>query len=170
MKTKSDLETAIEIRDPEIDAEAIMRQIRANIRQRRMQAEAEGLDYTSLASGTYVPRFDENLYTVLRQLETTPYARPDVRLAIAKPAAIPVVGALVQRVRTALHQLAIYYVNMLAEQQRSFNALVIRTFKALVRELEKESLPAEVTALRDEVQQLRERVKHLEVGEGRSES
>ncbi|MBN1874894.1 MAG: hypothetical protein JXA33_11745 [Anaerolineae bacterium] len=170
MKTKSDLEAVIEIRDQEIDAEAIMRQIRENIRQRRIQAEAEGLDHASLASGTFTPRFTENLYIALRQLETTPYARPGVGLAIAKTAAIPVFGALVQRVRTALHQLVIYYVNMLAEQQSSFNAHVIQTLKAMVKELEKEPRPDEMTVLRDEMTQLREQVKHLEAEKERVES
>ncbi|MBN2006214.1 MAG: hypothetical protein JXA21_22855 [Anaerolineae bacterium] len=160
----------IEIQDPEIDAEAIMRQIRENIHQRRIRAETEGMDYASLASGTYAARFDENLYLALRQLETSPYARPGVSLAMAKTAAIPVFGALVQRVRAALHQLVIYYVNILAEQQRSFNVHVIRTFKAMVKELEKEPLPDELAILREEVTQLREQVKRLEAGKERSES
>ena len=37
-------EDIIEIRDPDIDAEAIMRQIRERIRARREEAEAQGID------------------------------------------------------------------------------------------------------------------------------
>lgn len=170
MGNKNEIEGVIEIRAPEIDAEAIMREIRENIRQRCIQAQAAGLDYAALASGTYTTRFDDILYLHLQQMETSPTARPAVNLTLAPPPAIPLVGALIQRLRAAFHQLALYYVTMLAEQQRQFNAYVIQTCKTLIKELEQEPSPDEIQTLRTEVARLREQVNRLTAEKERADS
>lgn len=157
----NDVRDVIDIQDPEIDAEAIMRQIREKIHQRRMEAEAHGLDATALAEGQYHTRFDDSLYLQLRQVNATPYARPGVSLAIAQSSGLPLIGPLMYRLRAALHQLAIYYVNMLAAQQGLFNSYVTRTLMTLVKELEKEPPPSHVEELKEEVAHLRAQVEEL---------
>ncbi len=154
----------VEIRDPEIDAAEIMRRIRERIRQRRVEAEEAGVDYDAflrtLATDRENARFDKSLYTALRQTA----AMSDhlgVGLSLTRPS-IPLLGPLIQRVRTALHNLALYYVNLLALQQREFNRHIVQLFVSLIRSLEREPGPSEVEELRQELARLRARVDELE--------
>ena len=162
--TDNDLEGIIEIRDPEIDAEAIMRQIRENIRQRRSAAEAHGLDYEAFAEGLYASpdtaRFDRSLYYDLRWMSVG-YYKIGVGLSLTE-SRIPLVAPLVQRIRAALHQVVIYYTNMLAGQQARFNEYVVRALTGLVKALEEDPTPGEIEALRQEVAELRAQLKQLE--------
>ncbi len=156
----NDMDNVIEIRDPDIDAEAIMRQIRDNIRQRRAQAEAQGLDYDALLEGGYATRFESNVYLDLRHASST-CSKMGVGLSLTG-SPLPVFGALVQRLRAALHQVAIYYVNMLAAQQNRFNEHVVRSLMGLVKELEKGPTPNELHELRQEIARLQARLEQLE--------
>jgi hypothetical protein len=163
-----DLNEIIENRDPEIDAEAIMRQIRENIRQRRAQAEAQGLDYEAFVEGLYASqvtaRFNHSLYYDLRRMSVG-YDKVGVGLSLTE-SRLPLIAPLVQRFRKALHHLVIYYVNILAGQQARFNEYVVRALTGLVKELEEGPTPTEVEALRQEVAQLRARLEQLEAGIG----
>ncbi len=155
----------IESRAPEIDAEAIMRQIRESIRKRRVQAEAQGPDHEAFVKGLHASqvttRLDRSLYDALRRMDG--YDKIGVRLLLTG-SSIPLVAPLVQRVRTALHRLVIYYVNMLASQQARFNEHVVRAIMALVKELEENPIPDEVEALQQEIIQLRTQIEHLKAG------
>jgi hypothetical protein len=161
-----DIEEIIEIRDPEIDAEAIMRRIRENIRQRRSEAEAQGLDYEAFAEGLYTSRddarFDRSVYHDLRRMSVG-YYKMGVGLSLTA-SRFPLIGSLMQRVRGALHQVVIYYTNMLAGQQARFNEYVVRVLTGMVKELEQDPGREEVEALRREVTELRERLERLEAG------
>ncbi len=75
---------------------------------------------------------------------------------------LPVIGPLVQRVRLALHQVVIYYVNMLARQQSRVNAYEARAWSVLMADLETKA--AEAEDLRREVAELRARLDKLERG------
>jgi hypothetical protein len=162
--SNDDANEIIEIRDPEIDAETIMHQIRENIHKRRAQAEAEGLDYEAflygLSTSRVSTRFDDSLYSDLRRMGST-YSRVGVGLSLTDTS-IPIIGPLVQRVRTALHQLVLYYVNLLAAQQRNFNGHIVRVLMTLVKGLEKGPLPGEVESLQQELAQLRAQVEQLQ--------
>lgn len=164
----SDLNDIIEIRDPEIDAEAIMRRIRENIRKRRSEAEAQGLDYEAFVEGLYTSqvtaRFDHSLYYDLRRMSVG-YDKIGVGLSLTE-SGLPLIGPLVQRFRKALHHLVIYYVNMLAGKQARFNEYVVRALTALVKELEQDPTPSEVKALRQEITELRARLEQLEIRAG----
>jgi hypothetical protein len=163
-----DVSEIIEICDPEIDAEAIMRQIRENIRKRRAQAEAQGLDYESFVEGLYASqvtaRFDHSLYYDLRRMSVG-YDKVGVGLSLTE-SGLPLIGPLVQRFRKALHHLVIYYTNMLAGQQARFNEYVVRALTGLVKELEEGPGPDDIAALRREVAELRARVEQMETGPG----
>jgi hypothetical protein len=159
-----DLNTAVEVRNPDIDAEAIMRRIRANIRQRRAQAEAQGLDYEAFVEGLMASRsatrFDTSLYYDLRRMSVA-YDKIGVGLSLTESRQ-PLVGPLVHRLRRALHHLVIYYVNMLAQQQARINEYVVRALTTLTSNLEPGPTPAEVDALRQQVAQLQARLDALE--------
>ena len=163
-----DLNDIIEIRDPEIDAEAVMHQIRENIRKRRAEAEAKGLDYEAFVEGLYASkvsaRFDHQLYYDLRRMGVG-YDKVGVGLSLTE-SRIPVIAPVVQRIRHALHHLVIYYVNQLAAQQARFNEYVVRALTNLVKALEDDPVPDDVAALQEEVQELRDRLKDLEMQVG----
>lgn len=149
-----------EPRASEVDAEAIMRQIRANIRKQRAQAEAQGKDFVEEPYASQVTtRFDHRLYDALQRMSAG-YDKVGVGLLLTG-SSIPVIAPLVQRVRTALHHLIIYYVNTLAGQQARFNERVVLAIKALIKELEQDPTPGEVETLRQEIAQLRAQVEHL---------
>lgn len=164
MMGNDDLEKIIEIRNPEIDAEAIMRRIRENIRQRRSEAEAQGLDYEAFVEGLYASpdatRFDRSFYYDLRWMSRG-YYKIGVGLSLTE-SRIPLVAPLVQRIRTALHHLVIFYTNMLAGRQVRVNEYIVRALIGLVEVLERDPTPDEIEALRQEVAELRAQLKRLE--------
>lgn len=166
--TDNHLEEIIEIRDPEIDAEAIMRQIRENIHQRRAEAEARGLDYEAFAQGLYTSpdtaRFERSLYYDLRWMSMG-YYKIGVGLSLTE-SRLPLIAPLVQRVRSALHHLVIFYTNKLAGQQARFNEYVVRALTGLVKELEQGPTPGEVESLRQQVAELRTQMEQLQAREG----
>ena len=159
-----DVQGVLEIRDPAVDAEAIMNEIRARIRQRRAQAEAQGLDYDAFVEGLYAAktaaRFDRELYYDVRRLRLS-YNKIAVGLSLTTNR-LPVIGPLVQRVRAALHHLVLYYVNMMAGQQMAFNECVVRALSRLVKNLEDEPAPSDIKTLREQVNELQMRVQQLE--------
>lgn len=147
-----------------LDTEAIMREIRARIQQRRAQAEAQGLDFDALAAGRFTPdrptRFNADLYYELRRLNLSG-EQIGVGLSLTS-SRWPLIGSLIQRVRLALHQVVIYYVNMLAQQQVRVNTYNARAWSVLMADLEAKS--AEAETLRREVDELRLRLDKLERG------
>jgi hypothetical protein len=154
MAETNDLEGIIEIRDEQIDTEAIMRRIRENIQKRRETAEAQGIDFDAFVKGLYreeVGHFDAAVYYNLRRANTL-YDRVTVKQYVS-PRHAPLIGPLIQRVRAALHDLVIYYVNMLGSKQVLFNESLVYLLNGLVQGLEKDA--EELTALRQEVQELR---------------
>jgi hypothetical protein len=156
----NNIRDVIDIRDPEIDSEAIMSRIRDGLRTRRAAAEAQGLDFEAFAQGRTPSgagsRLAPDLYDNLRRA-TISYNKTGVALSMTARR-IPLLTPLVQRVRSALHSLVIYYVNTLARQQARFNEYVVRVLAGLVRELEATPTPDELEALRQEVRDLRARL------------
>lgn len=150
----------IEIRDPDIDAEVIMRQIRERIRERREEAEAQGIDIDTLAEGDHDRRFGDDLYREMRQVSASA-SQMGVILSPAEKGGIPILSALSNRIRMAMHQLVVYYVNMLAAQQNHHNGQLVRLLMKLVRGLERESYPEQVVELQAEVEALRGEVARL---------
>lgn len=146
--------TAVEA--PDLDVEAIMQVIRTRIRTRRAQAKARDLDFEAYAEGLYpLPPdavFGRDLYEALRYVDLG-YDKVNVDLALTETR-LPLFGGLVHRLRSALHQLVLFYANRLAARQTYFNEQTARALTALVRDLEAE------------VRDLRARLAELEVGQG----
>jgi hypothetical protein len=162
--SSDDIEEAISSYDPEVDAEAIMHQIRENIRRQRVHAEAQGREHETSGEGATSAshvgtRFDNRLYEALHRMSVG-YDKVGVGLLLTG-STIPLVAPLVQWIRTALHRLVVYYVNTLASQQVCFNEQVFQSVTALVEELEEDPTSVEVEALRQEVAQLRAQVERL---------
>ncbi len=159
-------EQIIEIKDPEIDAEEIMRRIREHIRARRIQAQAQGIDFESLVNGTHPQRFGEDLYREMRQVNASA-SQMGVMVSLVKPQRqIPILSPLLQRIRQAAHQLVVYYVNQLAAQQNHHNRQIVNVLMHLALGLEREPYPQDVADLRKEVAALREELAQLKTSAG----
>jgi hypothetical protein len=158
MKSNRDLgkdtEADFNVAGDDINAEAIMQQIRARLRARRAGARARGLDFEAYAEGLYPLKadavFSRDLYEAVRRLELS-YGNVSVDLALTETR-LPLIKGLVQRVRGALHALVLFYVNRLAARQVRINEQTTRALVALVRDLE-----AEVTDLRARLAQLEQK-------------
>jgi len=159
------LEEIIEIRDPAVDVEAVMNQIRANIRKRRMKAETGDLDLESFVGGLnsgQITSFGHDTDHSLRRLSAT-YNKINVGLALTA-SQVPVLGPLWQKVRRSLHHLVLFYVNMAASKQVVFNKQVVYMFISLIKGLaeENERMKAEVNTLQARVAALEAVLEHRE--------
>ena len=100
-------DTPFDLEAPDLDTEAIMREIRARIRERRVEAKARGLDFEAYADGLYpVPPdavFSRDLYEAVRYVGLG-WDKVGVEMALTE-SRLPLIGGLVQRLRAALHQL-----------------------------------------------------------------
>ena len=134
---------AFDIRDSEVNVEEIMTRIRERIRQRAQAAEASGGHYglPSLAASRKLPA---ELYKLLDQ---TRASATSVRVPLAAS------SGLVGKVRKVVHQLVVYYVNMLADKQIVFNRASANTHKQLAQALE--AAHARIEALEQDVASLR---------------
>lgn len=141
-----------EVLAPDLDVETIMQEIRGRIRARRAEALAKGLDFEAYADGLHPLREDalmsRELYEAVRYVGLG-YDKINVDMALTETR-LPVVGSLVQRLRAALHEVVLFYVNRLAARQIRFNEQAARALTVLVRDLE------------SEVADLRERLARLE--------
>lgn len=118
------LDNVFDFRDKEINAEEIMAKLRERIAARRAQAAAQGLAYDDLASTAKAqPLLDVSTpHKVSPELAAQVAALNQNADDIFVP--LSVVGMpnpITKRVRMALHQLVIYYVNMLAGKQAAVN-------------------------------------------------
>lgn len=125
----------IEIKDPEINVEAIMNQIRANIAEKRVDS-----------IGT-----DEALDN--KHLFVEPYLSDRGWITRKGPLAY---------LRKKAHELVLFYVNQLASRINRFRSQVLQTTDRLTKEVEKCARQGKVDTLESEVQRLSQRVAALE--------
>ncbi len=131
--------------------------------QRRIDAEARGIDFDDIAMGRYsVPgsdRFPMELHEALQQASLL---RDGSQVSLfVTPTSVPIVGGLLQRVRTALHQAIIFYVNMSAERQIAFNVEASRALNRLTASLDKQlaEKDAQIAALQARIDAMEQRTK-----------
>jgi O-antigen chain-terminating methyltransferase len=147
-----DLDQIIEIRDPEIDVEAIMARIRENVARRQAQGAYQE-DVDAIAQEVFVEVVSppelaeiatgEGLEPILAQLNKAwmIHEQPFV-------SHVPVVGPLIVAVRNFWNWMSTkWYVGAVIQQQSNFNALTVQA----VREIR-----AEYQALAQEADRLRE--------------
>jgi hypothetical protein len=150
----------IEIRDPEIDVESIVAQIRENIRQRK-QTHPELFDVELPTFPVSEPSSGETaadgaLAFNLRQATSTA-DEIGVMMSPVK-SSLPVVGPLWAALKRQMHGLVLYYVNTLASKQIKFNRHVVQVLQGLV----KQGIDDEIAALQQEIESLRARIEQLE--------
>ena len=152
------LEEIIEIRDPAVDVEAVMRQIRANMHQRRLKAEAEGVDLEGFGAGLNVDVADSLSQETRDNLQRlgASYNKTNVGLFLTA-SRMPLLGFAWQKVRQSLHHLVLFYANRVANKQAVFNRYVVHTLTALIQDL-----TAGNGRLADQIEALQARVEALE--------
>jgi hypothetical protein len=168
------IEAVVQIDDPEIDVQTIMERIREGLVEHALDEEVEFPTFAvARARRGASPRFTEELYYQLEQANLN-YDEIWVELSLVEEQ-VPLVGAFVNRFKRELHQLVVFYVNLLGERQVTMNDALVRTLNRLVESLETgpematSDLAAEVAALRREVAALRSRLEALQTQVGQEE-
>ena len=143
--------------DGEIDIEEIMHQIRAHIAARRLSGDQSVVEVRRLAGDHFSSALYDHLYQAIQASDQV-----TVGLSVV-PSRVPLIGPLLDVLRTKMHELVIFYVNRLAGQQVAFNGHIARAFSALVEELERnEATRTEIEALQEEVRALKDQLKASE--------
>lgn len=146
---------------PDIDVEQIMTQIRDNIKKRRIEAEARGLDFDALAQGRYRQyvgeRFSGEVYEALYDAQMAVDKNMTSLMVTTRP--LPVISSLIRRIRESMHNLVIFYVNRAAQRQAGFNSLITKSVAQLLNAMEREG---ELDTKERRIAQLEQRLAQLE--------
>jgi len=151
----------IEIRDHKIKVKKIKRRIRENIARRKAAEGAKEVEFPTFepSSTTYHPE-EADLHSSLQQAKAT-HANLYVGLYLTKrgPRLLGQPWALLRR---KFHELALFYVNILAGKQTLFNTHVVHTLERIVKALEDRGSQEELENQGREIERLRRRVERLE--------
>ena len=145
-----DLERIVEIRNPAVDVTQVMADIRETLRQHGP------FQQPNVPAFGMVPDEGTDALAFHLQQANLNYDQVFVEVNVIRPR-IPVIGGLVMRTKTLLHELAVYYVNLHAGQQINVNASLVRALNVLAQSREQE-----LAVLRSEVARLAERIAVLE--------
>jgi hypothetical protein len=115
---------------PEVDIEAIMREVRAEI----LAKKSARIQNSPLAAGVGGRRFPPAFYDHLYQAGLT-FDVSTVELHVTK-IPIPIIGPLVERLRQKFHELVLFYVNRLAAEQADVNESLLNALSIMSQELE----------------------------------
>lgn len=143
---------AIEIRDPHIDAAAVLQQLYANLSARQALAPLEKpLPDFGLPP---IPEIEESALRYHLHRANRLYDQLWVPLSLAPSPAtrIPLVGRVWGLVRESLHRLILYYLEMAISKQAGFNSHVVGALNSMA------GMQSELAMLRQEVRELRRRV------------
>ena len=146
----------IRIVDPELDVDAIMAEIRANLAGRApLDPDPSGLVYRP-GEGALLSTESELDW----ELEQAADAQRDLGVSDQLRPGAGLVGGLATRLKAPLHQLARFYVDLAVQKQSALQWHVVRALKLLsqqaaARQEETARLRAEVEELRRELAALR---------------
>lgn len=117
-----------------IDPDEIMARIRAAIQERRAASGLNPAEFDALASGSPAqPTLSDLRRDLTRLAEATRYSGVDMLLSDVRPSPV---SSLIQRLRAALHEAILFYVNRLAAQQASVNRLTLQALKTALHLIE----------------------------------
>jgi len=164
MRSEAD-ESLVPVDD--LDVQAVMHRIRESMVEDALDEEVEYPTYAAAqARSSGLPTlFPEELYYQLEQANLN-YDQVLAELSLVE-SQMPLVGAFVQRFKQELHQLVVYYVNMVAERQVTVNDAVVKTLNQLVDRLETDVAPR---AQAPESEVLQRQISELEARLGRLEA
>ena len=151
-----DVGEIIRIVDPELDVDAIMAEIRANLAGRApLDPDPSSLVYRPGEAALLSAQSELEW-----ELEHATDAQRDLGVADQLRPGTGLVGSLATRVKAPLHQLARFYVDLSVQKQASLQGHVVRALRLLsqqaaARQEETVRLRAEVDELRRELAALR---------------
>ncbi len=154
----------VEAMSEEIDVEALMERIRQQVREKREEAVEPQPEEVFGISSNQLSTLDEDLKEDLSWLSQNPVVWVSLQLSEEPPKRIPLFTRLWKIVRRQAHELVIFYVNTLAVRQSKINARVAKVLSRLVKRLYEPSVDPEISRLRSEVDELKERIRVLEEG------
>ncbi len=114
-----------------VDVEAIMREIRAEIRAKKGMLTPGGEPIVPTGGHRLPPEFYDHLY----QAALT-HNEVGVKMNVT-PVNIPIFGPVITWLRGKLHELVLFYVNQVAAQQMRVNTHLLHAVSLLSQELEK---------------------------------
>lgn len=152
-----DISTIVRIDDEQIDAPAVYARIREGLQRHGPPA---AIDFPRFERPR-APELSGDLFSgeLARDLEklNASFDQVWVELSFVEQH-LPIVGGFVNRYKRDLHQLVVYYVNMLAQRQQSVNADLVQVINRIVADID----AAGVASLQREVDDLRARLTALE--------
>lgn len=111
-----------------VDVEAIMNDIRRQVLERKLPSQIN----VPLTGKRLPAEFYEHLYDA-----SLIQGQLGVKLYVTK-SNVPVFGGLIDRIRGLFHQLVIFYINQVAEQQAELNGHLLQALASLSQYLEEE--------------------------------
>lgn len=152
MDKNPELTEIIQIADPEIDATSLTARIKADLREHDLTGPE------SFPAFEIAPPETETFTALGFDLHQAREAYAQTWVSVDAPeSALPLLG----RLKRALHELIVYYVNRLAERQMRFSAALLRIVNG-----RRSECYSDQAALRREIAQLRARVERLERQQG----
>ncbi len=109
-----------------VDIEAIMEEIRRQIRERRHTSSE---DASQIFDGPLPAEF----YDALKKAEEA-NAQLQPKMVVTE-STLPIIGPVVQRFRHNFHKLVLFYVNQLASNQIQFNTNLVRALSLLSEDI-----------------------------------
>ena len=161
-----DVADVIEIRDPEVDVDALMAKVRDNVARRRAEgAYSEDLDAIAnevRAASIAVPASAPGVAADARDLDATLAELNAAWMVREVPFSsnVPVFGTAIVAVRNAWNWMSTkWYVRPLLHQLVGFNALVVRALNESA--ISQQTLAEELRQQQAEIAHLREEIKGL---------
>lgn len=155
----------IEIRDPEIDPQAIMAEIRARIQKRRQELGYVSPQFSTFG-GSQVPDrpedipYDPDFFDHLdRANELYLQVPTEVDLQASPATRMPLLGSMWSTIREQAHGLAIYYVNRNVSHQTGVNREMMGVLNGLTKVTIEQQRT--INRLQAEIDSLRARVDEL---------
>ena len=151
----------IEIHDPDIDVEEIMKEIRERIRRRRQEMGYPQQQFPTFGAAAYpgepeAENYDEDLYYHLRKSNDV-YSELDVNLMLSPSPAIrmPILGPLWKKIRKEAHNLVLFYLGKFAGKQVTVNRHMVSTLNRMALELQQQQ--TQIKNLTHEIEKLQEK-------------
>lgn len=158
------VDSVVDIRDPEIDVDALKRTLHDRLLARQDQARAQGQDYLHLVDDPVQPLeggvADHELIGTLQLLRQL---GDNLRqAATVTDWRVPVANGFINWLKRPWHALAVMYVNNLATKQVVVNRQVRWALMSMAETRQMDA--ARIAALEQEVAQLRERLAAMASG------
>lgn len=117
----------------EVNIEEIMQEIRQHILAKKDAPNQSGSTIVPLAGKRLPPEFFEHLYQA-----NLVFDQIGIKMLVTKTN-VPIIGWLLDKLRVKIHELMLFYVNQLAEQQIQFNTHMLQAMSLLTQNLEEEN-------------------------------